>query len=280
MKFNHRLNRDIQTLKKLSKLMNKEKYLAFKSELAKKYKVTIRTIENWMNKRVPGKRKSRNDAGKLRKPVLSKEKKAAKELLSAGVDIQDVKKIIEKKTGGKITDRKLNNIRKAIEPELSQKPDMNIVDMPIEAAEPSCFGDKGKEMFQQLFDLDLIAPGYGYKVRVNGGVFTVPKEDADDICLILANAYNRTAGSKFKVDREQLVRQRLFHLVEQQVRLAATERLSSKEVESLIRQFKNLQQDIELDANIRTVEKICKELKPDITWSEIGSLIRKFNDEI
>lgn len=280
MKFNHQLNRDIQTLKKLSKLINKEKYLAFKSELAKKYKVTIRTIENWMNKRVPGKRKSRNDAGKLRNPVLSKEKKAAKELLSAGVDIQDVKKIVEKKTGGKITDRKLNNIRKAIEPELSQKPDMNIVDMPIEAAEPSSFGDKGKEMFQQLFDLDLIAPGYGYKIRVNGGVFTVPKEDADDICLILANAYNRTAGSKFKVDREQLVRQRLFHLVEQQVRLAATERLSSKEVESLIRQFKNLQQDIELDANIRTVEKICKELKPDITWSEIGSLIRKFNDEI
>jgi len=278
MKFNPQLNKDITQLKKLSKLINKKRYLTFKQSLAVKYDVTIRTIENYMNKRTPGTRKSRNDAGKIRKPVLPREKKIAKELISAGVDLKDCKKIIEKETGKKVTDRKLENIRKKVEPELSN---MNIVELPeTKEAEPSSFGDKAKEMFQKLFDLDLVAPGYGIKIRVNGRVFSVPKEDTDDICLILANAYNRTAGSTFKVDREQLLRQRLFHLVEQQIRLAVTDRLNSKEVESMIRQFKNLQQDIELDANIRTVEKICKELKPDITWSEIGALIKKHTDEI
>lgn len=271
MKFNQQLYKDIKILKRLSKLKNKSKYLKLKEELRIKYKVTIRTIENYMNKKYPGKRKSRTDAGKLRNKVTQKEKRIAKELLSNGTDINQAQNIIEMETGKDVSNRKMGNIRKAIEPELTGPAP--------EDTQPSNFGDKCKDMFEKLFELKLIAPGYGIKIKVNGRNFTIPREDVEDVCLILANAYNRTAGSTFKVDREQLLRQRLFHLVEQQIRLAVSEKLNSKDVESMIRQFKNLQQDIELDANIRTVEKICKELKPDITWSEIGALIKKFTSE-
>jgi hypothetical protein len=292
MKFNKQLNEDITQLKRLRKLKRSRKspdcgakYITLQKKIAVKYKVTIRTVQNWLNARIPGKRKGRADAGKLRNKPESKEKKLITELIQSGLDIKDIRRIVEKRTGSPLSTRKLNNIRKLVEKSIAEKPlSFGEGDSTIGASgggvEPSQFGDQAKQLFVKLFELDLIAPGHGVKIKVNGRYFTVPKEDVEDICLILANAYNRTAAGKLKLDREHLLRQRLYHLVEAQVRLAATEHLNSKEVASMIKQFNDLKEDIKMDANIRTVEKICKELKPDITWSEIGALIRKYTDEV
>lgn len=271
MKFNQQLNTDITSLKRLRKMRNRERYLQRKRIIANKYNVTIRAVELWLNQRMPGRRKGRNDADKPRNKVMPKEKKLARELLSSGMEVKKAKNIIELETKKPVSTRKMNHIRDRVEK------DLEIV--PTETEE-SNFGDRAKQLFEDLFEMKLIAPNHGVGIKVNGRRFVIPKEDIDDVCLILANAYNRTAANKLKVDREQLLRQRIFHLIEQQVRLASSDIVNTKSIEAITRMYDRMIEKLELDANIRTVEKICKELKPDITWSEVGALIRKYADGI
>ena len=265
--YNATINEDIKKLRELRKLKDKTKYNELKVVVCKRHNVTARTVENWLNKRVPGLRKSRSDSGKDRVKVSTSEKKIAAELLLQGKKVSKMKEIIEKKTGGKISNAKMNKIR--------DKAETEILTGDTEEME-SNFGDKAKEMFEKLFELDLIAPEAGLKIRVHNTSFIIRREYIEDICLILANAYNNIVEVKYKVDRNEVLKVKIMHLIEQQVRLAMSGLVDVKTIEAITRMFDKMTEQAEIDINIQVVEKVCKELKKDITLSEIISLLKKY----
>lgn len=228
-----------------------------------------------MNRRMPGLRKSRSDAGKVKRKMGKGKKKMVKELLESGTNITDITKL----TGE--TKEKIAKVR-------SQYSEASIQNEEPGGLKESSFGDKGKEIFRKLFDLDLIAPDRGIKLKVKSSKveskskeqeewFIIPREDLEDVCMILANAWNRAefAGKhKLKVDRDDLRKRMIVHLMEQQIRLASASS-STKDIEALTRMYDRMRENIELNPNVLTVEAICKELKPDISFDDIISLIKK-----
>lgn len=274
MKFDQEKNKDVIELRKLRRLKRDlHKYGDKKREMMKKYNVTERAIQLWLNKRNPGLRKSRNDAGKDRVKVIPKETKLVKELIQTGTDIKVMRKIVAKKTGKPISTEKLAKIRTRVEPKLEE---------PTEEIKKSGFGDKAKELFVKLFELDLIAPDHGVTFKIGKETFVIHKDDVSDICLILANSYNRyqtAEGKKKKIDRELLRKQMILHLMEQHIRFAS-ETGSTQDVESLTRMYDRLREKFVRDANIRVLEKVCKHLKPDIQFDEIVSLIDEYTEVI
>lgn len=270
VKFNNEINQSIKELMKLRALPSKEQYLEKKENIIKKYGVSARTVEMWLRQRTPGLRKVRSDAGHNRVKITQKEKRIVSELMKSGKRIKDIKKITENKTTKKMSNRKLNKIRRN---EASK-----ITDETEKKTEESNFGDKAKELFEELFELDLIAPDAGVKIKVKGTNFIVRKEYLEDICMILANAYNNAVELKYKVDRNEMLRMKIMNLIEQQVRLAMNGLVDTKSIEAITRMFDRLNENVEMDVNIRTVEKVCKELKKDITLSEIISLLKKHSE--
>jgi hypothetical protein len=255
-------NKEITELKKLRKLKDKKPYADMVKSLAKKYKVTERSIRGWLLKRRPGLRKSRADAGGVRRPLVKNQKKKVLELLESGMELVQVKKI----TG--VSDRQLERIRVK-----------NPATADSDGSQPqdSAFGNEAKELFRKLFQLDLVGPEKGITIKTEKGIVFVPKEDCEDICLILGNAFNRMEHSKnkkLKVDRLQLREKMIWHKMEEQMKYATT----SKEVESLTRMFIRMKEKFELTPDIITLEKVCKELKPDITFNDIVSLIKKHSE--
>lgn len=272
MKLNQQKQKDVQELKRLKKPKNPEPYSQRKKEISKKYGVTLRAVEQWMQKRSPGVRKTRADSGTIRNPISKKERKIVKELSEKGTDIKKIRKIAEEKTGRKLSQRKIDRIR--------EKTDKEILEGKEE--KETTFGDKAKEFFRRLFELDLISPEKGVAIETKNGRAIISKEDIEDICLILANAYNRS-GLKpaFAVDKNALLKERIFHLIEQQVRLAESGEtvIDTKTIEAITRMYDKMTEKYEPDADILTVERICKELKPDISFTEIIELIKKYSDE-
>ena len=276
MIFDREKNKLIMKLRKLRGKIDKTEYLREKKRIAGMYKVTERSVENWMTAKVPGKRKSRSDAGKDRVKVKTKEKKVVSELLSSGTPVATVKKIAEEKTGGKISNRKMMKIRKKVEKEEEVK---EMEEAEKEEAEESNFGDAAKEIFRTLFELDLIAPDRGVSMKVDGKKIVIPKCDVEDICLILANSYNRQGQAKYSVDRDALMQKKIKHLIEQQIRLAGDGRVDTKTVVQITQMYDRMLEKVEMDTNIKVVENICKELKPDISFTEVISLIKKYSEE-
>jgi hypothetical protein len=273
MKFDQEKNNLVLHLRRLKSKKDQTEYKKFKLVLMKKYGVTERAVQKWLNRRNPGLRKSRNDAGKDRVKVIPKETKLVKELIQTGTDIKVMRKIVANKTGKPISTEKLAKIRTRIE----SKPEE-----PAEEIKKSGFGDKAKELFIKLFELDLIAPDHGIALKTGKDSFVIHKDDVADICLILANSYNRyqtDEGKKKKIDRELLRKQMILHLMEQQIRFTS-ETGSTQDVESLTRMYDRLREKFVRDANIRVVEKICKHLKPDIQFDEIVSLIDEYTEVI
>jgi hypothetical protein len=268
MIFDREKNKLVMKLRKLRGKVDKTEYRIEKKRIAAHYKVTERSVENWLVAKVPGKRKSRSDSGKDRKPIRSKEKKVVKELIENNLPVADVKKIAEEKTGEKISNRKMMKIRKKVEKEEE-----------AEKIEESNFGDKAKEVFRTLFELDLIAPDRGVSMKIDGKKYIIPKCDLEDICLILANAYNRQGKAKYKADRDELLKRKILHLIEQQVRLASAERVDTKTIVLITQMYDKMLEKVDMDTNIKVVENICKELKPDITFTEVISLIKKYSEE-
>ena len=269
MKINIALQHDIEKLKLNRKLKDKTEYLKSKKLIAAKYNVTLRTVENWLNKDNAGVRKTRDDAGKPRAEITDAEVKMTGELLTSGTEIQKIKKTIMEKTKKKVSDRKLNHIRDRAEevmtsPEPPSKGDLK----------ETSFGDQAKELFEKLFELDLIAPNYGIMIKVGDKDIIIPKYYLETICMILADAYNYVEN-KYKIDPEQLVRKRLFHLIEQHVRIAETEMSSTEDIKDLVKMYNDLLEKVKLDADLHVVEKICQELRAGITYSEIVALIEK-----
>lgn len=262
---------EINKLKLIRKLKDKTDYLKAKKEIAAKYNVTLRTVENWLNKDNAGIRKSRADAGKPRVQISESEEQITKELLTGGNQIKNIKKVLMEKTKKKVSNRKLNHIRDKAEAGLSTR-------QTTESGQTSAtsFGDEAKELFERLFELDLIAPNYGIKIKVGDKDIIIPKYYLETVCMILADAYNYVEN-KYKIDPEQLMRKRLFHLIEQHIRIAETQTSSTEDVKDLVKMYNDLLEKVKLNADLKVVEKICQELKAGITFSEIVALIEKYS---
>lgn len=272
--FNEEKYNDIQELKKLRRRKDKSAYQDRKKEIAKKWKVTGRAVEIWLTQRLPGMRKSRSDSGKARNKVTPKEKAIAKELITSGKSKKETGNILSLTTGKKVSTRKLNRITDEIDGELDSQ-----------EIQPSNFGDSLRDFIKGFFEVDLIPPGYGVEIKIADPAhpskkikYIVPVEDCEDICLVLANSYNRVSSETFKVDREQLRRRMIEHLVEQQVRMAKLGAVDTKTVKELVKMQKDLTVRLDIDVDIKLVEKICKELKKDITFDEIYQLLKKYSN--
>jgi len=293
MKFDRQKNDDIHKLKKLSKLRNHEPYRKLKLALMKKYSASARTVERWLVKRAPGVRKTRTDSGKIKSRITALEKKLTRELIEGGVRVRDVKLIVQKKTGKKISNRKINRARGQFEVAIEEHltGDHAICRGAEEksgpAAEPnieSGFGDASKELFRKLFELDLIAPERGIGLMIRGKRFAVPKEEVEDICLILANAWNESIGKsylgtgrahqKYKVDKNVLRKIRIMSLIDQQIRLCTTQGSDTKQIESLTRMYDKMSETIPMDANLETLKRVCRALKQNISDTEIYELVK------
>jgi hypothetical protein len=288
MIFDKEKNEIVKKLKRLHKLKDRKPYQDMKTAVEKKYDVSGRTVERWLASRTPGKRKPRNDQNKVRVPVKKNVKKKVLELLSSGMELVEIKKI----TG--VSDRALERIRKEratqINTDVTEKSGNSFECKSKESAsadfaknaqpEESAFGDKAKEIFRKLFQMDLIADDKGVKIKVNGRNVVVPKSYIEDICLILANAYYMsTQDNKYNVDRMRLMRQGILNLIEQHIRLAATGRVDTKTIASLTLMYDRMVEQTKIDADFITVEKVCKELKPGVTIEEIVNLIKKHSED-
>jgi hypothetical protein len=133
---------------------------------------------------------------------------------------------------------------------------------------------------EKFFELDLI-PSQGIQLKFKNKKFFLEREEVSDIILILVNAYNKyvNVDSKLKLDGYDLLKRKMFHLLTAKINaLKAEDNL--KDLESFIRQYTLLsKQDFKMSEDLKVFEKCMKELKPDITFDEIYSLIKKHSKE-
>jgi hypothetical protein len=140
--------------------------------------------------------------------------------------------------------------------------------------------DELTKFFENFFAIDLV-PVEGIQLQFKNKKFFLEKDEIADIILILVNAYNKYASvnTKLKFDREELLKSKLYHLVEAQIR-KLRESSKPKEVESLMRQYAHLKKrDFKITSDLKVFEKCMRELKPDITFGEIYALIKKHSKE-
>lgn len=240
----------------------REQYKTMMKQMEKTFGVSDKTIYRDMRKRVPGLRKTRNDAGKVRSRITADQRQKAEEMIKAGQTRENVKQQLQ------LSERKMQRMRRISSSILLQK------------GEVSKFGGEAKKFFEKLFDYDLIAPKKGIALKHNGVTFIIRKEDLDDIILILANAYNRACFAeekKLKLDRGELRTAMMHHLVEDQMRLAYAG-ADYKLVESLTRMLDRLNEDAKLPDDFETMVKVCQELKPDIGREQVIALIKKVSE--
>lgn len=231
-------------------------------ETAKKFGCSDKTIYRHMKKRVPGKRKRRDDAGKLKALPSKKEVKMMTELVKSGNTRQAGKHIIEKEMKKKISTHKLQKITKKAK---EKNPDIIVTN----------FGKEIKMFLEKYFRLDVIAPEANILLHISNKSFYIKREDFEDIILILTNAYNRaqSEGDVLKMDRDQMRERMLMNLFEWQIKVA-TETGNIKDIEMLTRIYDRMKPDVDMNVNIRTLEAVCRSLKPDITLMEIIGLLK------
>ena len=263
-KFPFKYKQDLQKLKKLADHAVKSEAVKM---LMKTWNVSERTVYRDLKSPNPAIRKIRSDSGVDRIKATRKELKMFRELVHAGKDLQQAKAIVEKKSKREITQYQINKI----------SDEMKRMPVPDE----SSFGESIEKFLQKYFKLDLIAPENGVKVKLGTLSFIVTKEDVNDIILILINSYNRNCkdDKKLKLDRNQLVRAKIYHVIEKMLR-SAEDSESVKELEAITRMKKRLDIPIQnFNPNFKVFEKVCKELKPDITFDTIYHLIEKHSTD-
>lgn len=249
-------------------------YYVLMFKIEKQYGISVKTIYRDMTKKIPGLRKKRTDAGSVKNPITQHEIEIAEEIMKSGKTIKKAKQVIENKTGKKTSTRKMQKIR-------NEAAKLARCSNGHKGTRDSIFGNEARKFFEKLFELELIAPAKGIEMKYNDVSFIVNKEDLRDVTMILANAYNRSVlvdDKKMKLDRNQMRKIMLHHLIEDQMRIAA-ESADSKLVESLTRMIDRLEVEQKIDANFTVLETICKTLKPDITRSEIIELIKKMSSQ-
>lgn len=243
-------------------------YITFRNSLSKKYKVTIRTIQNWLKAKTPWLRDLRSDQGRERVKLTPRVKTMLHDAVSSGKNKKETLKLIRKSTGKKISGYKAKKI-------LSSQAEAD----KAKNKEP-VFGDELRNFLTDHFKLDLIPEAKGIKMRFNKISYILTKEDASDVIMILSNAFNRyqyANEKKLKLDRTYLRRVRTWHLLEQLLDVA-TQRLDQKIFNTITLAMQRLEIDPSKfsSPDFLTLEKCCKELKPDITFDEIYYMLEKY----
>lgn len=259
---------DIRTLKSLAvkrKKNNKKyepEYLQLRDEIAKRYDVTIRAVQKWVKAKTPWVRDKRDDAGKERVKLKSTTKRMLNDAIESGHLKKDAVKIVSSKTGEKISQRKLD---KAL-----NNSTVN---------DHTSFGNEAKEFFRKLFEIDLIPPDKGIKMKYHKTNFIINKSDLEDIMRILANAYNRYAESKdkLKVNRASFRKSKLWQLYDEAVSLINDRGVNIADLKEISLFIQRLEIDRnKINPRVITFWKILQNFKHDITLDEVISMAEEY----
>lgn len=267
---------DLQLLLKLG--INTNAKNEFRKKMSDEHKVSLKTIYRDEKKMSEGKfilaRKVRTDRGKLKVKPTARAVKLMRELKESGKKLKEAIPIITSITGERISARTKTKISN----KLRKTKDENTGNNSTEVSE---FGGEIKKFLEEHFNLDKIAPTKSVKVRLGKYSFCISKNEIRDIILILSNAYNNSNNGedKLKVDRIELLKMKIYHLLEDHIRVAEAN-MDTKQLESITRQYNMLKdKDREITANIKVFENCMKEIKPNISFEEIYDLIKKHSQE-
>lgn len=252
---------DIKILKSL-RLKDREAYNSVMKKICEDYNISSKTIYRDMKKKYPGIRKIRSDRGTEKAKPTIKEVRIINEVIKSGKRLNEAKEITEKLTGKKISYKKLVKARK-------KSPKIKI----------SQFGKDFKNFIEKYFETENIGIDKGINVRIKEKAIFLDKGDIEDITMILINAFNRSAFAdehKLKLDRTELRRAMLLHLIEQQIEFAK-ENSDYKMVEAITRMQERFESDRELSSDFAVFEKCIREFKPDISKTELINLIKKYS---
>lgn len=259
MKYSFRFEQDI---KKIRQTTDSKKKKAMIQVIAKSYKISQATIYRHLKKPVPSLRQVRSDAGKEKKPVTKKEVAVVAEIIKAGKPRKDAGKFIHKLSAGKLS-RISKKVKNA---EVTETP--NVISSGI------------KNFLQKYFKLEYVSDSSNITLKFGKKKIEITKEDFNDIVMVLCNANNRTADdkNKLKLDRMQFMRSKLMQLLEEKIRIAKENSSNIKDLEAIMRMHGKLERKVsDLNPNFKVLENICKDLKPDISFDEIFSLVEKYN---
>lgn len=246
-------------------------YIKLRDELAAKYEVSIRTVQLWLNKKNPAIRKKREDAGRERVKLSPTVKTKLHDAVSSGANKKQALELIVNNKGTKVSKYKADKILKS-EAEAIRAEN-----------KPAAFAEDISEFVEKYFKLDLIPENKSIMIKMDKVKFPLTRSDMKDIQMILKNAHNRAqyaAEKRLKLDRTHLRRVRTWHLFEQLLDEAIA-RNDQKTFNSLTLAMQRLELDPSKFANPNweTLEAVCKELKPDITFDEIYSLVEENTKE-
>lgn len=132
-----------------------------------------------------------------------------------------------------------------------------------------------RAFLQEHFKLEYISDVSVIPLKIGGRVIELTKSDINDIVMILCNAGNRT-GHKLSFDRMEYMRSMLIQKIEEKIRLAK-EQSNTDEVKKLLQMHQTLEKRRlnSMTPNFKVVEKVCRELKPEISFDELYALVEK-----
>lgn len=254
----------IKQLKERRNDKDKTAYKKLMKDICKRFDCSDKTIYREMNKRKPGLRQSRSDAGKSKTFISRKEKLFTKELLTGGAKKTEVKKALAELTGKKSSARKLAKIADAAL-KMPDKKETN-------------FGKNIKSFLERFFELQYWKEDKTKAIRLGTFKFEMTKDEVNDVILVLTNAYNRTMESigkpPMKFDRLELMRSKLYNMLAFRLQMAEAEG-SIKELESITDIYNKLKiKKVNLPLDFKVLEAIAKQLKPDITIDELISMLK------
>jgi len=252
----------IDDIKKLNSLRLKDSsaYRTGRWDLMKEYNISQRTLYRDMKERkIPGLRKTRNDAGKLKSKMTNRQIKIMSEAMDNGMTKVDAVRLAEEMARKKISVRVARRTKHVSIPE----------------GATTSFGDNIKPFLEKLCEYDLMSPKSSIKLKLGKLSFNVIKEDLAEIILILTNAFNRSnVNDAIPLDKNELFRKKIFQLLEYNIKLAE-ESCDLKSLESITRMYNSIQEDHDLEADFEIVYKVCSVLKPGISRPDVISIIKQ-----
>jgi len=271
--FNSELNADIEKLKLLHAKKDKADFNRLKTEIMLKHSISVATVYREMKKQTPGFYK-KPDYNPPHRPVTEKEIQMIAELLIKGKDVQDIAKLMQRKTGDKYTWDRITQIRKIIDVRLDKKTENTPV------PEETAFGDKLRDFIETMFELDNISPGCKLTAWVSGGKLELAFSDIKDIELVLLNS--ASSGGKNGLS---YMKRKIFHLLTDKLRRAeafGAHSLTFKDIAETSRLYREFERD-ELEGfspDYRVLVAVVTALKPDASYAEILELAQKYHEEI
>lgn len=250
---------DVRKLKSL-KLKDLPAYRAFFKTVMKEYDISQRTLYRDMKtKKIPGLRKTRTDAGKIKSKMTREQIRIMSEAMDSGMTKIEAVRLASEKAKKKISFRVAQRTKHII----------------VNKGASTNFDDNIKPFLEKICGFNLMSPKSAIKLKLGKLSFNVVKEDLAEIILILTNAFNRSnINDSIPLDKNELFRKKIFQLLEYNITLAE-ESCDLKSLESITRMYNSIQEDHELGADFEIVYKLCSELKPGISRPEVISMIKQ-----